>query len=169
MKKIRIGVVALMVGASAMLMSSCIGKFALFNSLVSWNRKVTNVKLLNWVIFLILSPVHSLAFLADMWIINSIEFWTGKSPVAGIDMKVQSEKGEYHVKSIENGYRIERLGSGEVANFVFDSASKTWSVESNGQSVKLVQFIDDNNAKAFFGEQELVFDVTSTQKLLAQQ
>ena len=170
MKKIRTSIAALMVGASAMLMSSCIGSFGLTGKIHEWNKTVTNDRWLNEVIFagIFLLQGYTIFALVDVFVLNSIEFWTGKSPVAGIDTTIKGEKGEYHVKSNENGYRIEHLSSGEIANFVFDDATKTWSVESNGQSVKLVQFVDDN-AKVFFGEQELVFNVASTQKLLAQQ
>ena len=171
MKKVKVGVIALIVGASAVLMSSCIGSFGLTKKIHAWNKTVTNNRWTNEGIFavLFLFQGYTISVLADVVVLNTIEFWKRKSPVAGIDMKVQGEKGEYHVKSNENGYRIEHLSSGEVANFVFDSATRTWSVESNGQSIQLVQFIDDNNAKAFFGEQELVFNIAKTEKLLAQQ
>jgi len=170
MKKIRVSVAALMLGAGALLMSSCIGKFGLVNKIFTWNQTVTNSKWVNWLVFLGLNivPVYEFSYFLDLWLFNSLEFWTGNNPMAGVDMNVQGERGEYHVKSTENGYRVEHLASGEIAEFVFDSATQTWSVESNGQSVQLVQFVDDN-AKVFFGEQELVFNAASTSRLLAQQ
>ncbi len=146
MRKIRVSVAALMLGAGALLMSSCIGKFGLFNKLLSWNEKATNEKWINWLIFLGLNiiPVYEFSLFLDYILFNSIEFWTGSSPVAGIDMNVKGEKGEYHVKSTENGYHIELLGSGAAADLVFDAAKQTWSMEADGQSVQLVQFVDGN-------------------------
>ncbi len=159
-------VAALMVGAGALLMSSCIGKFGLFNKVLSWNEKVTNEKFINWLIFLGLNivPVYEFALFLDYILFNSIEFWTGSSPVAGVDMNVKGQKGEYHVKSTENGYHIELLGSNASADLVFDAAKQSWSMESAGQAVQLVQFVDGN--ANIYGSNMSV-DMAKTMNLMA--
>lgn len=63
--------------------SSCLGPNNAFNSLHHWNDSVTENKWGNELIFLGLNiiPVYGLAYLADIVIFNSIEFWGGTNPV----------------------------------------------------------------------------------------
>lgn len=168
MRKIRVSVAALMIGMSAMMMSSCIGNFALFNKVLKFNQSLTNNKFINWLVFLALNvvPVYYFSFFLDAILFNSIEFWTGSNPMANVDMKVQGEKGEYHVKSTDNGYRLEHLESGVVANLNFDVAAQTWSIESNGESVKLVSFVD-GNANVYYNGSTMNVDMAKTMNLMA--
>lgn len=66
---------ALVVGAS-----SCLGTNPTFNDLNDWNQEVTDNKWANEAIFLGLNivPVYGFAYLADIVIFNSIEFWDGE-------------------------------------------------------------------------------------------
>jgi len=149
-------------------MSSCIGKFALSNMVLSWNQRATNNKFINWLIFLglCIAPVYEISMFLDVFLFNSLEFWTGESPIAGVDMNVKGEKGDYHVKSIENGYHIELLGSGETANLLFDEATQTWSIESAGHVMPLVQFAD-GNANVYFNGAVMSVDMEKTTSLMA--
>ena len=52
--------VATLFMAGAMLTSSCVGSFSLFNRLANWNRQATNEKFLNELIFIIIRP-HTLS------------------------------------------------------------------------------------------------------------
>ncbi|MDR3367275.1 MAG: DUF3332 domain-containing protein [Prevotellaceae bacterium] len=169
MKKFKVSVAALLIGASVMLTSSCIGSFSLFNKVLDWNKKATNEKWVNELIFVCLGvvPVYEVSLFLDVILFNSLEFWTGKSPIASVDATVKGEKGEYHVKSTANGYHIELLGSNASADFLFDEATKTWSVSENGKSTKLVRFVDDNTAKFYFGASEMTVNMESTLNLLA--
>ncbi len=168
MRKIKVSVAALMLGAGAMMMSSCIGKFATFNKVLDWNKGITNNKFVNWLVFIALHaiPVYEIAFMADYLVFNSLEFWTGNNPMANVDMKVQGEKGEYHVKSTENGYRIEHLESGVVANLLFDAANQSWSIESNGQSFELISFAD-GKANVYYNGSTMNVDMAKTMNLMA--
>ena len=149
-------------------MSSCIGKFALFNKVLKWNSKVTNNKLINELVYLVLwiAPVYEISLFLDGILFNTLEFWTGKSPLSSVDMNVRGEKGEYHVKSTESGYSIEHLNSGVTAELVFDEASQTWSFECAGQSVKLVSFVD-GNANVYFNGSVMRVDMAKTMNLMA--
>ncbi|MDR1417187.1 MAG: DUF3332 domain-containing protein [Prevotellaceae bacterium] len=168
MKKIRVSVAALLVGVSMVLMSSCVGSFGLFNKVLRWNKTATNSKWINELIFICLHvvPVYEISYFVDGILFNTLEFWTGQSPMAGVDTTVKGEKGEYHVKSTDNGYHIELLGSNASADFLFDEASKMWTLNENGKSTKLVQFVDDN-AKFYFGASEMTVNMESTLNLLA--
>lgn len=59
--------------------SSCLGPNQTFNDLNDWNDTVTENRWANEVIFLGLNvvPAYSLAYLADLIIFNSLEFWEG--------------------------------------------------------------------------------------------
>ncbi len=68
--------------------TGCIGSFGAFNKLLAWNKKVTDQKWGNELIFLGLNiiPVYGLAFLGDILIFNAIEFWGGSNPMkAAVD------------------------------------------------------------------------------------
>jgi hypothetical protein len=158
-----------MIGAGAMLMPSCIGSFSLWNKVLSWNKTATNNKWVNELLFVCLwaLPVYECSVVLDALLFNSLEFWTGSSPMASVDATVKGEKGEYHVKSTPSGYHVELLGGNASADFLFDEATKTWTLSENGKSTKLVQFVDDNNAKFYFGDSEMTVNMENTLNLLA--
>ena len=66
--------------ACTMAVSSCIGSFGLFNKVLDWNKQATGNKFLNWLIFIVISPAYVLCGVADMIVINSIEFWSWHQP-----------------------------------------------------------------------------------------
>jgi hypothetical protein len=72
----------MLAGASATLLSGCFGSFSATRKLWGWNDDVGN-KWVNWLVFLGLSilPVYELFVLADVLVLNSLEFWTGSNPV----------------------------------------------------------------------------------------
>ncbi len=114
MRKITIKVfVCLMAGA--MMTSSCIGSFPLFNKTLAWNKKLSN-KFVNELVFIVGSPVYALFGLADLLVLNSIEFWSGSSPLAkaGQVENVWGQDGkQYAVKTLKDGYEIGRASCRE--------------------------------------------------------
>ena len=69
--------------AASMTFSSCIGSFGLTNKLLSWNQSI-NSKFVNELVFIAfhIIPVYEITILSDILVLNSIEFWSGNSPVA---------------------------------------------------------------------------------------
>lgn len=69
----------ILAAALALGASSCLGPNPTFNDLNDWNQEVTDSEWGNEAIFLGLNivPVYSLAYLADIVVFNSIEFWDG--------------------------------------------------------------------------------------------
>ena len=61
------------------LFSSCLGPNKLFNDLHDWNMKVTENRWGNEAIFVVLNviPVYGFAYLADIIVMNSIDWWSG--------------------------------------------------------------------------------------------
>ena len=84
--KIKYLSVAACLMACSFFASSCVGSFALFNKLASWNKNATNNKFLNEIIFLVISPAYAVCSVADVLVLNTIEFWSGNNPMA---MKVE--------------------------------------------------------------------------------
>ncbi len=76
MKK-RLIPVALVAAISIPVFTSCIGSFALTNKLLSWNRSIGS-KIVNELVFIgfWILPVYEVSALADVLVINSIEFWS---------------------------------------------------------------------------------------------
>lgn len=66
--------------ACVALTASCLGPNQLFNDLHDWNEEVTDQDWVNEVIFLGLTilPVYSFAYLADIVVLNTIDYWSGE-------------------------------------------------------------------------------------------
>jgi len=133
--------------SSSIMFSSCIGSFSLSNKFLAWNKTIDN-KFVNELVFVAfhIVPAYPIALLADVLVINSIEFWSGENPVqAGIVKEVQGENGVYTVETLENGYQIENE-AGESMELIYNKEDNTWSMVQNEESTKLIKFTDDNQA-----------------------
>lgn len=64
--------------------TSCIGPNNAYNSLSTWNSKLTESKFVNELAFLGLHivPAYPLWFVGDLLIFNSWEFWTGENLIS---------------------------------------------------------------------------------------
>ena len=82
MKKFYLTVGVVLALCASMGLSSCIGSFALTNKVISWNNQVGS-KFVNELVFFAfwILPVYEVTALADVLIINSIEFWSGNNPL----------------------------------------------------------------------------------------
>lgn len=127
--------------AGSMLFTSCIGSFKLWNNLKDWNQGVSN-KFVNELLFIALHivPVYEIAYLADILVLNSIEFWSGSNPVASNETKeVKGENGNYLVTSNENGYTITNKEDNQSMNLVYNAESKTWNAVTDTENIELVR------------------------------
>lgn len=75
--------------------TSCIGPNNAFNSVLTWNSKLTDSKYVNELAFLGLNiiPVYPLCLFGDYLIFNSWEFWTGDNLVSKPDAYKPQEGG----------------------------------------------------------------------------
>ena len=64
-------VIAVLLGA--LTFSSCIGSFGLTNSVLNWNKRATDTKFVNEIIFVLISPAYAVCAFADLLVLNSIE------------------------------------------------------------------------------------------------
>lgn len=133
--------------ASSVLFSSCIGSFGLTNKLLDWNRNIDS-KFVNELVFIAfwIVPVYEISALADVLVLNSIEFWSGSNPVAdtGSVKTINGKDGVYTVETKTDGYHIQKEGEEKAIDLVFDETDKSWSVKADGEATKLLKFTDND-------------------------
>lgn len=141
-------VIATVVALSAsMMMQSCIGSFALYNKVKTWNDHVGD-KFVNELVFVAfwILPVYELSFVADLFILNSIEFWSGSNPALVSQATVVDGKdARYLVARNEAGYTITNMKTQQETRFNFNAEDNSWWLENNGEEVKLFTFVDDTH------------------------
>lgn len=148
MKK-RLIPVALVAAISIPVFTSCIGSFALTNKLLTWNRSIGS-KIVNELVFIgfWILPVYEVSALADVLVINSIEFWSGSNPMACGKTMIDGHDGRYLVECDGKGYTITSENDGSQVRLDFDVAQQTWSVAMpDGQSLDFMTFVDDSHVK----------------------
>ena len=114
MKKKYLGMAIALTLAGSMMFSSCIGSFRLSNKLMSWNQTIGS-KFVNELVFFAfwILPVYEVSGLADLLVLNSIEFWSGENPVAeNGEQIIEGNDSKYLVKTDEAGYTITSLTDG---------------------------------------------------------
>ena len=146
---------------SVLILSSCIGSFQLTNKVKDWNDNIGD-KWINEVVFLAfhIVPVYEVCMFADAVVFNSVEFWTGERLVAsaGERQMIKNSFGkDVEIKTLRNGYMFSDGNSS--MKVLYDSANKTWKVETDGQSSDLIKFVDESNAQLFLANGE-VMDIT---------
>lgn len=147
MKKIRISVAALLLGGASVVFTSCIGSFGLTNRVMDWNKHIGS-KFVNELVFLAfwILPVYEITALADVLVINSIEFWSGTNPMEASVKAIDTDHGRYLVACDGKGYTITHEGRGEEVRLDFDVDEQTWSyVDQDGQHVPFLTFVDDSH------------------------
>ena len=159
MKKKSLTVLVATALASSVLFSSCIGSFGLSNKLLDWNQNIDN-KFVNELVFIVfwIVPVYEISVLADVLVLNSIEFWSGSNPVAdaGIVKTIETKDGTYAIETKKDGYHIQKEGEEKGVDLVFNEADQTWSAEANGESVKLLQFKGDDEVVMYLPDGKYV-------------
>ena len=147
MKKRYLPVAIALVLTGSIMSTSCIGSFALTNKLLSWNKQVGN-KFVNELVFFAfwVIPVYEVSCLADVLVINSIEFWSGDNPVASGKKVSDGKDGRYIVECDGKGYTITSENDKSVVRLDFDKEDQTWSVAvPGGDRYELMTFIDETH------------------------
>ena len=149
MKKFMVNAV-IAASLGAMTLSSCIGSFGLTNSVLDWNKRATDNKFVNEIIFVLISPAYAVCSFADVLVLNSIEFWTGNKVIGqvGTTKDVMGKDGRmYAIKTLKNGYEITDP-EGEKSYFVFNKKKKSWSYSKDGDIRELFSFNEDGSIQA---------------------
>lgn len=127
-------------------MTSCMGKFALTRNLYTWNDQVSN-KFVNEILFVAfwIVPVYEVCGLADLLVLNSIEFWSGDNPLTASAKVVDTGDNRYLVKCDSKGYEITEETTGKNYRLDFAQESKTWSLQIDDKEYPLMTFVDDTH------------------------
>lgn len=148
MKKYKIAVAAILLAGSSMAFTSCIGSFAMTNKVLSWNKQVGN-KFVNELVFFAfwILPVYEVTSVADLLILNSIEFWSGNNPVEASTKVIDTDQGRYYIACDGKGYDI-TAPNGDKVRLDFEADSQTWSVGVNDEeTIPFMTMIDDSHVK----------------------
>lgn len=127
-------------------LTSCMGQFALTKKLYAWNEQISN-KFVNELVFVAfwILPVYEVCGLADVLVINSIEFWSGDNPMTASTKKIETDHGRYLVKCDGKGYDVTFETTGETYRLDFAVDSQTWSLQYDGKEYPLMTFVDDTH------------------------
>ena len=144
--------VATLLLAGALVCTSCIGSFSLFNKYEKWQCNMTSNKYVNGIVGLILQPiVGGVCLLVDALVLNTIEFWSGNNPMSarvGTIQQVQGQDGRYYaVKILKNGYEV-TAPDGAVTLFIHDKATDSWSMVQDGVTKEIFRFNADGSIQA---------------------
>ena len=124
-------------------MTSCMGKFALTRNLYAWNDQVSN-KFVNEIVFVAfwILPVYEVCGLADLLVLNTIEFWSGDNPMTASTKTIDTDHGRYLVECDGKGYDVTLETTGEKYRLEFAEDSQTWSLQTEGLEYPFLTFVD---------------------------
>ncbi len=148
MRKIYISVALAGILLCSTSLSSCIGSFALTNRVINWNKQVGS-KFVNELVFFAfwVLPVYEVTSLADLLVVNSIEFWSGNNPVSASTKAIDTESGRYLVACDGKGYTVSCETTGESFRLDFNTEDQTWSLGLDGKSYPFMTMLDSNHVK----------------------
>ena len=149
--------VAVVLLSGALLCSSCIGSFGLFNKYEQWQCNMTSSKIVNGIVGLILQPVvGTICLTVDALVLNTIEFWTGENPVTASTQVVKGQDGRYYtVKTSKKGYEI-IAPTGEITLLTYNKIDNTWSMTQDGLTKEILRFNADGTIQAVLQNGETI-------------
>lgn len=148
MKKRYLTVAVIATLLCTMTLSSCIGSFRLTQSVMKWNNQVGS-KFLNEIVFFAfwILPVYEVTSLADILVLNSIEFWSGRNPMTASTKIITTPTGEYLVDCDGKGYTVTNRTTHESYRLDFIEDEQTWAFNKDGELYPIMTFVDDNHLK----------------------
>lgn len=156
MRKNSIAVGLLLLAAATLPLQSCIGSFGLTHKVLDWNNQV-GTKFVNELVFFAfwIVPVYEVTALADLVVLNSIEFWSGNTPVEASTKVIDTDQGRYYIACDGKGYTV-TAPNGDEMRLDFEEESQTWSVATaEGDAYPFMTMIDDSHVKMITPEGDL--------------
>ncbi len=149
MKKIRTILSALIIAGVMLSQQSCIGSFQLTKSLYDWNTSEVGGKWGQALVFfaLVVIPVYELTLLADMVVLNTIEFWSGSNPLSmapgETETKIVRNGNDFYKLTAEhNSIKVEKIAgsnAGETGEFTYSETDQAWTYTCAEGAFKLKQ------------------------------
>lgn len=136
MKKVKLISFCLLIVGFSVLLSSCYGTFALTRKVYIWNGSFEN-KFAKEAIFLGLNiiPVYGAASFVDGILFNTIEFWSGKNPVA---LKAGENNIRFNGKNVKLVLKEDHVviyhKDKVEATLDFNQADQSWYITSKGKT-----------------------------------
>lgn len=170
MKKITMTVATVLLLAGSMTLNSCIGSFALSKKVLAWNNQVGS-KFVNELVFFCfwVLPVYEVSMLADVLVINTIEFWSGSNPMTASVKSVDTDHGRYLIACDGKGYTVTHEATGQATRLDFIEEEQTWAVNVNGEQIPFMTFVDDTHVKMVQPDGDFRMVELSEQGVLAYQ
>jgi hypothetical protein len=138
-------VVVLLIATMAFMAIGCYGSFNLTKKVYNWNGSLGN-KWVTELVFLGLNvvPVYGIAGAIDVYILNLIEFWTGKNPMAanitteeGINVAFNEQTKEVTVTYADKKFTVAMVdGKATVKNANGEAIAYAESTEDGGMVIK---------------------------------
>ncbi|MCD4828591.1 MAG: DUF3332 domain-containing protein [Candidatus Cloacimonetes bacterium] len=126
-------------------MLGCFGGFNLTRKVYIWNSQVGD-KWVNTVVMwaLAILPVYSFCGMADLLVLNAVEFWTGENPVSLADLEgepctISYNGHQYRVSADGNQIDIRQLDGDQAGVLTYDETTGAWSLQTNDREVKVAQ------------------------------
>ncbi len=162
-------VIMLILIMSTFTFTSCYGKFQMTRNLYKWNGTIGD-KFINSVVmfvFLII-PVYPIVGFIDYAILNVIEFWSGKNPMAmGPDESetqlVEVDGQSYQITATQNRFDVIQVDTQTKVSLVFHVDENAWYAVSEKGEHKLAQ-LDQTNPSIvqLFQPDGQIIEVNST-------
>jgi len=170
MKKFYLTAAVVLVLGTSLITTSCIGSFALTNKVLNWNKQVGS-KFVNELVFFAfwVLPVYEVTGLADLLVINSIEFWSGDNPVTASTKVIDTDNGRYLVDCDGKGYTVTYEATGESYRLEFSKDDNTWSLRTEEGIYPFMTMLDRNHVKMITPEGDFRAVELSSEGVLAYQ
>ena len=93
--KVKVAVIAAL-GVSTL--TGCMGQMATTGLVTKFNLEAVDNRYGREGLFVLLSPVYGIASVADLFIVNAVEFWTGTNPITGKSPAVVDTPTDNYIK-----------------------------------------------------------------------
>jgi len=133
----------------------CYGNMSLTKKVYRFNGSVGNKfvqSIVNWAFWI--CPVYEIAMFLDVFVFNTIEFWTGSNPLTmnegeNIIKYAEGPNGNYKFEISQNKIVIsqpDNKDNNQKIELNYDPVSESWFMNSNGTTQK-IGYLDGNQLK----------------------
>ena len=93
---------AIIAGLGLTSLTGCMGQMATTGMVTKFNLETVDNRYAREGMFVLLSPVYGIAGIADLFIFNAVEFWTGTNPITGKSPAVVDTPTKNYIKVNEH-------------------------------------------------------------------
>jgi len=129
-------ILSMLLAAVSPSLTGCFGKFAMTRKVYELNASVHDRYLRNVVTWaFLIVPVYWVSGVVDLFVFNTIEFWSGRNVISGNEKSFRYSKGseDFYVKAVKSGesitYTIDRYNGEHYLD------SLTFSSDPAGRNV----------------------------------